>query len=128
MTVPDDRGIAPVQLAVVDPGRHVAGARAATPDEYSRHVRRLAFDRIAAVSLDEAGEDILILWAGLGCEKTATLTVNPLMNEVTILPGPITEDCELAQINRGVVLSFGSSRSVSTMQLNLELPEIVEPS
>jgi len=125
----DKNGRAPVVLTIVDPGGQLAGFRSALPVEIDPHLALIGSDdRIGAVDLGTQGREILVLWAGLICDRTATLTVDAQANVVTIAPDAIG-GCDLPQISRGVVLSFVNSRAVDSMRVTLtRTPLIEEPS
>jgi hypothetical protein len=127
VTVIDEDGRRPVLLTVVDVGDHLAGFRAATVDEIRARNSLLANTQVAALAIDGQGREILVMWAGFGCDKTATLTVDPQVSRVTIAPDPIS-GCDLVPVNRGVVLSFRNARDVPSMRLVLRRTPIEDPS
>ena len=129
VVVTDKNGRAPIVLTIVDSGGQLAGFRSATPVEIDPHLALIGFDdRIAAVDLGTQGREILVLWAGLICDRTATLTVDAEANAVAIAPDAIG-GCDLPQMSRGVVLLFVNSRAVESMRVTLKTtPLIEEPS
>jgi hypothetical protein len=133
VTIPSDPEEAnfPIELTVVAAANQLTDARAATAAEYAEHRKRLAFEWIAAVVVGGDGMDVLVLWMGLSCDRTATLTVNPQANHLTLAPDPVGghgEPCDLAPIVRGVVLTFAVAPPVDSMRLDLRETPIIEPS
>jgi hypothetical protein len=126
VVVLDKNGRAPIVLTIVDSGGQLAGFRSALPVEIEPHLALIGSDDlIGAVDLGTQGREILVLWAGLSCDRTATLTVDAQSNVVTIAPDA-GDRCDLLQISRGVVLLFVNSRAVESMRLNLRSTPFIE--
>jgi hypothetical protein len=110
----DDRGARPMEVLVVDGAGRLADSRPATVDELAQH-SHFMMDRIAARPL---GEDVLVLWTGVACDKAGTLTVSADGGSITVAPEPI-ETCELVPSYRGVVLTFGRPRLAGSLRVTL---------
>lgn len=126
VVVLDKNGRTPIVLTIVDSGGQLAGFRSALPVEIDPHLALIGSDDlIAAVDLGTQGREILVLWAGLNCDRTARLTVDAQANVVTIAPD-VTDGCDLLQISRGVVLLFVDSRAVESMRVTLKATPFIE--
>jgi len=119
----DSRPYNEVRIRIIDEGRRLTDATAPTLDLLNLNLGALFTNQIAIVSLDEEGRSILVLWAGFGCDESATLTVAPAGDTVTVGPDPIGT-CDLVGSSRGVVLTFAEA----PLRLDLETTPVVEPS
>lgn len=119
----DSRPDNEVRIRIIDEGRRLTDAKAPTQLQLNLNLGALFTNRIAIVSLDKEGRSILVLWAGFGCDESATLTVSPAGDTVTVSPDPIG-NCDLVGSSRGVVLTFAEA----PLRLDLETTPLVEPS
>ena len=119
----DGRPYNEVRIRIIDEGRRLTDAKAPTQLQLNLNLGALFTNQIAIVSLDKEGRSILVLWGGLGCDRTATLTIGAAGDAVTVSPDPIG-GCDLVGSYRGVVLTFAEA----PLRLDLETTPLVEPS
>ncbi|MDP2350333.1 MAG: hypothetical protein Q8M74_04155 [Chloroflexota bacterium] len=122
-SIVDSRPDNEIRIRIIDEGRRLTDAQAATLDLLKLNLGALFSNQIAILSLDKEGRSILVLWTGFACDESATLTVGPAGDTVTISPDPIG-GCDLVGTSRGVVLTFAEA----PLRLNLETTPLVEPS
>lgn len=71
---------------------------------------------MAATNLSQT--DLLIVWLGTACDRTATLTVTPEVASVQLVEGP-RPTCDLAANPRSVVLELSTGVTSSKVELTI---------
>ena len=116
----DDRGELPIEITVVDGSRRVSEARPATRVELAAEFEQHPMEGAAGslTSFGGSASAVLLVWAGDGCDRWATLTVSTAADLLSVESGP-TGDCDQRLACWGVVLTFGTPVDVGGITLDL---------
>lgn len=118
----DDRNAAPMDLSIIDEAGHLAEVRPANAAQLAEHLPSLSSDQIAVDWLPP-DDRVLVLWAGLACDRAGTMTLSVDGGSITVAPEPIS-NCDLVPSYRGVELTFNLPRPAESLRVDLRPTEV----
>lgn len=122
---PNEEGANSMTVRVIDSEHQLDAVAGATAAEVAELTGEASSERISALELASGGRTVLVVWAGLACDQSGSITVIDAGRRIVVAPDAV-KDCESLPNYRGVVLTFREPRSADSLRLELRPTEILE--